>query len=177
MPRLIQAQRLLLRPLIEGDADAMHSMWAERDPRAVRRISADGHPTIEEMQARLRADLEESEATGIRLYGIEHTTSGLLGYCGLVVGRASASEPELAFELFQRFHGHGYATEASRAVVDAADTSGRLRLWSTVREWNTPSLRVLQKVGFERTQRSEPDDERGETQWWTRRPPVSPSRT
>ncbi len=168
MPRCLTTQRLSMRPLGEGDAEAMRALWEERDPRAARRITKDGHPTVGEMRARLRAESEESEATGIWLYGIEDATGDLAGYCGLIVGRASAAEPELAFELFRRSHGHGYATEAARAVVEAADASGRLRLWSTVREWNTPSLRVLGKLEFERTERTEPDRERGDTQWWTR---------
>ena len=53
-------------------------------------------------------------------------------------------EPEIAYELFRRVHGHGYATEAGRAVAGAAAATGRKRLWSTVGSWNAPSLRVLE---------------------------------
>jgi len=49
----------------------------------------------------------------------------LIGYCGLIVGRATWEEPEIAFELFRRVHGSGYATEAGEAVVAAAIQSGR----------------------------------------------------
>lgn len=73
-----------------------------------------------------------------------------IGYCALIVGRGSLDEPEIAFELLRRFHGHGYATEAAQALVAAAAATGRRRLWSTVGAWNTPSLRVLEKVGFRR---------------------------
>jgi RimJ/RimL family protein N-acetyltransferase len=59
-------------------------------------------------------------------------------------------EPEIAYELLKRVHGHGHATEAARAVLGAAIATGRKRLWSTVRTWNTPSFRVLDKLGFER---------------------------
>jgi RimJ/RimL family protein N-acetyltransferase len=72
----------------------------------------------------------------------------ILGYCGLVIGRATIEEPELAYELFQHAHGRGYATEAAVAVVAAAKRTGRSRLWSTVRRWNSPSFRVLEKLGF-----------------------------
>lgn len=58
--------------------------------------------------------------------------------------------PEIAYELFRRVHGHGYATEAARAVLDAAIATGRKRLSSTVGPWNTQSLRVLEKLGFDR---------------------------
>lgn len=74
-----------------------------------------------------------------------------MGYCGLIVGRCTHDEPEIAYELLRRFHGHGYATEAARAVLEAAFATGRTRIWSTVGAWNTPpSLRVLEKIGFRR---------------------------
>jgi RimJ/RimL family protein N-acetyltransferase len=71
-----------------------------------------------------------------------------LGYCGLIVGRCSLDEPEIVYELLERFHGRGYATEAAHAVMDAAFATGRTRIWATVGAWNEPSLRVLHKLGF-----------------------------
>jgi RimJ/RimL family protein N-acetyltransferase len=63
---------------------------------------------------------------------------------------APSMNPEIACELLKRFHGHGYATEAARAVMEAAFATGRERIWSTVGAWNAPSLRVLDKLGFQR---------------------------
>jgi RimJ/RimL family protein N-acetyltransferase len=74
------------------------------------------------------------------------------------VGRCSLDEPEIAYELLRRFHGRGYATEAARALVDAAAATGRQRLWSTVRPSNAASLRVLEKIGF-RTDHVTTDDQ------------------
>ena len=61
----------------------------------------------------------------------------------------------------------GRPGEAARAVLGAAIATGRERLWSTVRAWNTPSLRVLEKLGFERDHVA-PDDGKGEVVWLTR---------
>jgi RimJ/RimL family protein N-acetyltransferase len=88
-----------------------------------------------------------------------------IGYCGLIVGRSTLEEPEIAYELLQRAHGRGYATEAGGAVLDAAIATGRKRLWSTVGAWNAPSLRVLEKLGFERDHVSA--DDAGEVVWLT----------
>jgi RimJ/RimL family protein N-acetyltransferase len=84
----------------------------------------------------------------------------------LIVGRSAVEEPEIAYELFQRARGCGYATEAAGAVLDAAIATGRKRLWWTVGTWNTPSFRVLEKLGFERHHVSA--DDRGEVVWLTR---------
>jgi RimJ/RimL family protein N-acetyltransferase len=64
-------------------------------------------------------------------------------------------------------YGHGYATEAARAVVAAAADTGRSRLWSTVGVWNVPSLRVLEKLGFERDHTTE--EANGPVVWLTLR--------
>jgi RimJ/RimL family protein N-acetyltransferase len=40
-------------------------------------------------------------------------------------------------------------------VLDWARSSGFEKLWATVWEWNTPSRRVLTKVGFTEVDREE----------------------
>jgi RimJ/RimL family protein N-acetyltransferase len=171
LPELLETARLRLRPLGPADVDLVHRLWAERDPRHPphRRIDDEGRPTREEVRDRLTVQEEESLRTGIGLRAIERRDApGVIGYCGLVVGSASVEEPELAFELLRAVHGHGIATEAACAVVDAARATGRTRLWSTVRRWNSASLRVLEKAGFTESGRVTEDPEHGDTVWMTR---------
>ena len=106
-----------------------------------------------------------------RLLAVERKAAGdVIGYCGLIdSGRGSEGEPELAFELLRRTWGHGYATEASWAVLDWARPSGCHRLWATVWDRNTASRRVLAKVGFTETDRKEVDPVHGTTLFATRR--------
>jgi RimJ/RimL family protein N-acetyltransferase len=153
---------------VEADAEEYRGLWVERDPRALRRIDAEGRPTVEQVRGWLVENPLAAEP-GLGLLVIERRDSGeFVGYCGLTVGRGSFEEPEIAYELARRAHGHGYATEAARAVVEAAARTGRRRLWATVREWNSASFRVLEKVGFERSGRVTEDAERGDTIWMTR---------
>jgi RimJ/RimL family protein N-acetyltransferase len=139
---------LLLRPWRVTEAVVLRELWVERDPRVPphRRIDADGHPTI--------ADLEDwicaNQPTSSGLLAVERKADrDVIGYCGLIDGGpGSEGEPELAFELLRRVWRQGYATEASLAVLDWARSSGYERLWATVWEWNTTSRRVLARVGF-----------------------------
>ncbi len=106
--------------------------------------------------------------SGLTLYAVERpATADFIGYCGLIVGQATMDEPEIAYEFARRIHGNGYATEAARIVVAEAAATGRRRLWATVREWNTPSFRVLEKVGFHDSGRVTPDPDRGDSIWMT----------
>ena len=85
-----------------------------------------------------------------------------IGYCGLNEhGNGSRAEPELAYELLRRVHGHGYATEAGRAIVSWAQDADYPRLWAGVWDWNHASRRVLSKLGFRELRRKEPSSEHG----------------
>ncbi|WLW58780.1 GNAT family N-acetyltransferase [Streptomyces sp. YU58] len=158
MPLQLATARLTLGPWTESDVDAHRTLVAER---------GGGMPSVEHNRQMIEKQRAASARTGIALLAVTRRDVGdFIGYCGLTVGRASLDEPEIAYELFRRAHGQGYATEAASAVLDAAITTGRKRLWSTVRPWNTPSFRVLEKLGFERDHVS--TDDRGELVWLTR---------
>ncbi|MGC4941751.1 GNAT family N-acetyltransferase [Kribbella sp. DT2] len=168
LPGELGTERLRLRRWVPSDAEEYRGLWLERDPRALRRVDAEGRPTVEEIRGWL-VENPLSAAPGLGLLPIEVRDTGeFVGYCGLTVGQASFDEPEIAYELARRAHGHGYATEAARVVVEAAARTGRRRLWATVREWNAESFRVLEKLGFERSGRVTADAERGDSIWMTR---------
>ena len=146
MPSRLGTERLLLAPFEPDDAAGYAELIAERGPgdRGYG-TTADG---ARQNIARLAVQALDS---GLGFLAIRRRAEGdLIGYCGLLVGRASLDEPEIAYELFRRVHGQGYATEAAVALIAAAAATGRRRLWSTVRVWNQASLRVLDKTGFRR---------------------------
>jgi RimJ/RimL family protein N-acetyltransferase len=154
----IETERLTLRIRDERDAEWYRELVGERGQDI---------PTLEESRARLAQFRDLTIETGIGALAICRRVEGdTIGYCALIVGRCSLDEPEIAYELLQRFHGHGYATEAARAIVAAASATGRRRLWSTVGAWNTPSLRVLEKIGFRRDHSV--TDDRGEVVYLVR---------
>jgi [ribosomal protein S5]-alanine N-acetyltransferase len=167
---VLETDRLLLRPWRVAEGVVQRELWTERDPRVppYRRIDADGHPTVADLEESIRTDQPSSS---IGLLAVERKAAGdVIGYCGLVDGgRVSEGELELAFELLRRVWGQGYATEASLAVLDWAKTSGYERLWATVWDWNIASRRVLAKVGFTETERTQVDPVHGTTLFTARR--------
>jgi RimJ/RimL family protein N-acetyltransferase len=153
----IVTDRLLLRQWLPEDARFQRQLWEERDPRVPphRRIAADGSPTIADLEARIR-QYDGVPAPGLLV--VEQRSHGEpIGYCGLVRNDGNPDNPELAFEFLRSVWNQGFATEASRAVVDRARAVGHHRLVSTVRTWNVASQRVLNKVGFSETGRVERD--------------------
>lgn len=160
--------RLSLRLWDEWDAEGYRLLVREREEaRAERegdRVDEGRLLSLDAARAEVTGARENAPRRGIHCLTLRLRGSDeFLGYCGLVVGRSTIDEPELAYELLRSAHGHGYATEAAAAVVDAARETGRDRLWSTVRAWNTPSFRVLDKLGFRRDHSTA--DELGEIVW------------
>jgi RimJ/RimL family protein N-acetyltransferase len=159
MALAIETERLILRLRDERDAEWYRELVGERVGEDI--------PTIEDATARLARFRDLGTEIGIGALTICLRDGGEpIGYCALIVGRTSLDEPEIAYELLARYHGHGYATEAAQALVVAAAATGRHRLWSTVGAWNTPSLRVLEKVGFRRDHLV--TDDRGEVVYLVR---------
>lgn len=155
----LETERLILRPWAESDAEELRVLHSERGK---------GTSTVERARTVIAEQLTATATTGIALLAVQRRDEGdFIGYCGLIIGRSTLEEPEIAYELFQHAHGRGYATEAAGAVLDAAAATGRQRLWATVGAWNTPSFRVLEKLGFERDHVST-DDSGGEVVWLAR---------
>lgn len=170
VPRVVlETDRLALRPWRVTEAALQRELWTERDPRVPphRRIDEEGRPTVADLEDWIRT----RESSPVGLLAVERKADGdVVGYCGLIESdRAAAAEPELVFELLRRVWGQGYATEASWAVLDWARSLGYGRVWATVWDGNTASRRVLAKLGFIETARTEVDPLRGTTLFTTRR--------
>jgi RimJ/RimL family protein N-acetyltransferase len=140
MPLRIETERLILTPEVPSDAEWFTEL-----------LNARGTDTFTDADALQRIDVmtDTITTTGIGALVLRKRADGeALGYTALVVGRCSIDEPELAYELLPRAQGQGYATEAGRAMLDAGFATGRHRIWATIGSWNTPSLRVAEKLGF-----------------------------
>ncbi len=158
MPLRIETERLLLTPEEQTDAEWFPELLNARGT---------GTFTTEDARQRIDAMRATIQAIGIGALVLRTRLDGeALGYSAIVIGRGSLEEPELAHESLPWAHGQGYATEASRALMTAAFGTGRRRIWSTVRSWNAPSLRVLEKLGFRRDHST--TDSNGELVWLVR---------
>lgn len=150
-PSILTA-RLRLQLRDESDAEWNHELLGEHEGGA--------NESVQSVRRRLVEQRNRFRDSGIGLLTIRRRDDDEpMGYCGLIIGRCTLDEPEIAYELLQRFHGHGYATEAAHAVMNAAFATGRSRIWSTVGAWNEPSLRVLDTLGLQRHR--ETIDDRG----------------
>jgi RimJ/RimL family protein N-acetyltransferase len=159
MSFLIDTERVSLRLRAKDDAECNLELLREHEGGTALSIA--------DVEQRMVEQNERAQVDGLGLLGIRRRSEiSPIGYCGLIVGRGTFEEPEIAYEVLPRFRGHGYATEAAGAVIEAAFATGRERLWATVGTWNAPSFRVLEKNGFHRHHNGY--GERGEFVWMVR---------
>ena len=64
--------------------------------------------TLAEAEQHVAEQNVQAHESGLGLLAIQRRAEGeLIGYCGLLVGRGSFDDPEIAYELLRRVHGHG----------------------------------------------------------------------
>jgi [ribosomal protein S5]-alanine N-acetyltransferase len=146
----LHTARLLLRPVTSADADALFAMhssayvlrywdappWSER-ARAERFITACQQMADEGSGARLAIDRVSDRA--------------FIGWCSLTRWNPDYRSASMGYCLDDAAWGHGYATEAARALLQwAFDTLDLNRVQAETDTRNTASARVLEKLGFVR---------------------------
>jgi RimJ/RimL family protein N-acetyltransferase len=89
------------------------------------------------------------EGTGVRV-AIERLSDGaFVGWCSVTRWNPTHRSAALTYCLTEAAWGHGYATEASRALVRwAFDTLDLNRVQTETDTRNVASARVLEKLGF-----------------------------
>ncbi|MCA9876189.1 MAG: GNAT family N-acetyltransferase [Thermomicrobiales bacterium] len=147
----LRTDRLLLREFREEDWPALHAV--ESLPEVARYQHFDPR-TPEESRAYVLGASESVQETPRTTYDLAVALPGddrVIGRCGLGITDEAQREAVLWYTLHPDAWGHGFTTEAARAVVDFAFRELRLhRVWAECDPRNVGSWRVLEKIGLRR---------------------------
>ena len=146
---MLSSPRLTYEPLTLDALDPFHSLVQDDH---VRRYLMDGELLPREWSEERVRDSENLAArrgVGLSL-AFEQATGQLIGFCGFLEIPSVSSDPQLVYAMQKRFTGQGYATEMARAAIDAARAAGFSEIIAAVDAVNAASVRVLEKLGFER---------------------------
>lgn len=165
---MLITERLVLREFVEGDWRAV--LAYQQDPRYLKYYESTGS-TAEEAREFVEMFLAQQRAVPRIKFQLAVTlgsTGQLVGTCGIRLASSGAQEGDIGYELDPRFWGHGYATEAARAIVDYGFTELELhRVWSWCVADNARSARVLERIGMRREGRQR-EVEFFKGRWWDR---------
>jgi RimJ/RimL family protein N-acetyltransferase len=157
---LLSTERLVLRPVTAGDHAALLAHWTQPD---VRRFLFDGAaPSAAEVAETIEESIGDFAARGFGVWLIElgsaarpdstaahpdSTAAGLVGTAGL--RPLGGSGLEIFYSLAPGAWGHGYATEAARAVVEyGLGPLGLPEILAEVDEGNAASVAVVKRLGM-----------------------------
>ncbi len=108
----------------------------------------------------------EKPRSRYQLAVILKATGQLIGNCGIRMEAADAHVADIGYELDPGHWGHGYATEAARAILDFGFAElGVHRIWSWCIADNVSSARVLQRLGMQLEGRLR-ENEYFKGRWW-----------
>ncbi len=148
---VLRTERLVLRDWRDDEADRMLDMYSR--PDVVRFLGSAPTPMTSLAAARGRIararDHNAGAPAGCGWWAVEVASSGTVA--GTVAVVAIADDPdgtlEIAWHLHPDSQGHGYATEAARAVLDRAHAAGVPEVLVLVAPANTASLAVARRLG------------------------------
>ena len=149
----IRTRRLALRPFTRDDLDAVHAYSS--DPEVVRFLYWEVAPDREASANALAGKLGHgtlTEAGQSLILAIEHAETGdVVGEVVLKWLNRYHQQGEIGFVLNPAHQGHGYATEAARALLGLAfDGLGLRRVIGRCDARNEGSAHVMERLGMRR---------------------------
>jgi len=150
VPLPLRTERVVIRPYREDDATALHEVFGS--PEVMKWTPSPPSKDVAETAQRLARAMAFTarQPPGMGLWAVElNDTSEFLGQVGLFPVEGKGPEVEVAYELAPRVWGHGYATEAARALVDYGfGELGLRRVVALILPDNARSRNVASKCGL-----------------------------
>lgn len=144
-PQIMETDRLLLRPFTIDDAQAVFSYAS--DPDVTRFMDWPTHQSIDTSIEWIQLTLNRWERHEEFTWGITVKTRDI-GVIGAISCREIDFKVSFGYVLDKAHWGMGFATEASRALVDMLSSiNGVRRIWATCDIDNQASANVLAKSG------------------------------
>ena len=141
-----RTERLLLRPSWPEDAQELHQAIA--DEGIVRNLANAPWPYTADDAVHFTAQTHDERHPAFLLMLRTKGAPRLVGGCG--IGDLDG-EAELGYWIARPYWGLGFATEASRAVINIAKAIGHNKLIASHFTDNPASGNVLRKLGFQST--------------------------
>ncbi|WP_068774271.1 GNAT family N-acetyltransferase [Paenibacillus sp. FJAT-26967] len=142
----IETQRLWLRDFGKEDWEAVHQYASNAE---VAKYMIWGPNSEGETKAFIDQQLakqQSTDRTDYELAVVMKETNQLIGGCGLYINETNA---EMGYCFNPDYWGHGYAAEASEALLKFAfETRHVHRVFATCRPGNTASANVLRRIGM-----------------------------
>ena len=146
----IETKRLLLRPFVESDYQAMYDNWASR-PDNLLHVTWDAHESPEVTQQSIARWVENYQNMDFYKWGIclKENPDSVIGDISVVDIDEAVDACEVGYILSKDYWGQGLMTEALKAVLNyLLQDAGFNRVTARFVTANPASGRVMAKAGM-----------------------------
>jgi RimJ/RimL family protein N-acetyltransferase len=150
--RRLESERLLLRPFVEDDLDALFAIqsraevarWLYWEPRSREEVR-------EWLAKRIAGFTFADDGDGLAFAVVLKESSEVIGDGVLILVSAEHRQGEIGFVFHPDHQGRGYATETAELLLQLAfEEFGLHRVVGRLEPRNAPSARVLERLGMRR---------------------------
>ncbi|MBO1329941.1 GNAT family N-acetyltransferase [Streptomyces sp. VRA16 Mangrove soil] len=152
IPERVDTERLTLRPFTSDDVDDRHAYQSLPEvARYLYRPPLTRESCAESIRARADATGWQADGDSLLLAVRRTGEPVVVGEVVLTLRNARARQAEIGWVFHPAHAGHGYATEAARALASLAFARlGVHRLYARLDALNTGSVRVCERLGMRR---------------------------
>lgn len=148
----IRTERLLLRPFVETDLDAILDL--ESRPDVVRYLPwdvMDAEAVAAFLAKRLGQAAIDEASSALVLAAVVPPDDRMIGEFMLRITDEASRQGEIGWTVHPDVHGRGYATEAAREILRLGfDGLGLHRIYAEADARNDASLRLMERLGMRR---------------------------
>jgi RimJ/RimL family protein N-acetyltransferase len=150
----IVTARLLIRPLVLDDAEAVFSYRSDPDITRYQMWRPAGTNHIRQFIRDQTGCIPGMPGMWYQMAIVLQETNELIGDCGVHVSLDDSSSAELGLTLRGEAQRKGYAAEALGALIDYCFSALHMsRINARIFSMNQPALRLVELIGFEYTGR------------------------
>ena len=144
----LQTERLLLRPLVLTDAQALFDIYS--DPKVMRHWSGAAWNSLQQAQQKIvqyDKALRENESIGLGI--VNAHTNTVIGTCSLFQLDEQCRRAEIGYGMASSSWGKGYMHEALTTLINFGFEKLNLnRIEADIDPRNLASLRSVERLGF-----------------------------
>ncbi len=138
---VIETARLILRPRVVADAEALFPAFADID--AMRYWSGAPHQDVAETRADFARPADEWRAWTV----VERSSEAVIGFVAAGEKR-QGNVTEIGYMFLRAHWGGGFAREAVSAVIDRIFAEGQRKVFADTDPDNAASRGLLERLGF-----------------------------
>ncbi|MCI5918955.1 MAG: GNAT family N-acetyltransferase [Roseburia sp.] len=155
----IKTERLVIRPYLLQDVDGLVNLLTNSEITKTFMVPEFDSLEQAENLAKKLVSFSQVEDTGHLEYGIylDGKIIGFINDCGI-----EEEEIEIGYVIHPDYQGHGYATEAVKAILLELQEMGFQKVTAGYFSENKASYHVMKKCGMTQTEYTDEEEYRGE---------------